>query len=144
MATQQDVQLEVSAKMETIDELLDATDRLLENVVHHWSHLLFEARFREQIVKAWQEIDFPLMRVEIDENAFEEVGLAGAQRELKLDAISAAFSSFAEAPSVKKLVTTLGWLLSILGSLAGISKRVEQTKEFIEVIQKLIDSSREP
>ena len=66
MATQQDVQLEVSAKMETIDELLDATDRLLENVVHHWSHLLFEARFREQIVKAWQEIDFPLMRVEID------------------------------------------------------------------------------
>jgi len=53
MATQQDVQLEVSAKMETIDELLDATDRLLENVVHHWSHLLFEARFREQIVNAW-------------------------------------------------------------------------------------------
>jgi hypothetical protein len=79
------------------------------------------------------------MRADIAEADLSEVGLAGAQLTLKLSGLSGVLQPFTMAPSVRKLLPVFDWVLSILGSLAGVSRLLEQLKEFLEVLQKLID-----
>lgn len=139
MAVAQSFQQPINPEPQGIDELLTTVQALLENMIFCWSDLLFAAAMRPQIREAWYELDFQAMRADIAEADLSEVGLAGAQLTLKLSGLSGVLQPFIMAPSVRKLLPVFDWVLSILGSLAGVSRLLEQLKEFLEVLQKLID-----
>lgn len=125
-----------------MDGLLSTVQALLENVVFCWSDLLFAQDMRETIRAAWEDLRIGSLRDEVaglSEEELQAVGLAGPQLTLKLAALSGVLTPFTLAPSIPRLLKVFDWLLSILGSLAGLSRHVEQLKEFVEVLQKLID-----
>ncbi|THF67462.1 hypothetical protein E6C76_03605 [Pseudothauera nasutitermitis] len=140
MPAVQQHQTPIPTHVDSIDDFLDATREILTDTVDNWSYLLFPERLRPQIEAAWDDLNFELTRIEIQDADLAEVGLEGAQLDLKLSAVSEALSDFARAPDVRKLLGVFDWLLAVLGSLAAVSKRVEQIKEFIEVLRKLIDA----
>ena len=128
-----------------MDGLLDTTQALLDNVVRCWSDLLFAQDMREPVRAAWADLSFARLREEVarlPEEDLYAVGLAGPQLNLKLAGLSQVLTPFTRAPSIPRLLKVFDWLLSILGSLAGLSRHVEQLKEFVEVLQKLIDWAR--
>ncbi len=138
MAIAQSYQQPINPEPQGIGELLETVQSLLENTVFCWSDLLFASAMRPKILEAWYELDFQTMRAEAAEADLSRVGLTGAQLALKLSGVSGALLSFTSAPSVRKLLAVFDWVLSILGSLAGVTGRLEQLKEFMEVLQKLI------
>lgn len=139
MDTQEALQQAINPEPQDIDEMLIAVQALLENVVFCWSDLLFAAAMRPQIRDAWSELDFQSLRADVADVDLSEVGLTGAQLKLKLAGLSGALTPFTTAPSLRKLLDVFDWVLSILGSLANLSRRVEQLKEFMEVLKKLGD-----
>lgn len=133
------LQEEIPTEVANINEFLVATQILLSNMVGRWSYLLFPSHHRDGIVKAWESIEFDDIQHQLSTSELEQVGLAGPQLELKMSVLSEALKDFVNAPNIRKLIKVVDRVLSILGSMAGISKVVEQLKEFIEVLQKLID-----
>lgn len=128
-----------------MDGLLATTQALLDNVVWCWSDLLFAQDMREPVRAAWVDLSFDRLRGEVADLPEEDlyaVGLAGPQLNLKLAGLSQVLTPFTLAPTIPRLLKVFDWLLSILGSLAGLSRHVEQLKEFVEVLQKLIDWAR--
>ena len=132
----------INTDVATIGDLINMSEYLIYNVDYCWSGLLFRESVREKISAARNELDFDAMRNEVfeDENQLSEVGLVGAQLDLKLSGLSEELVSFVETPSIQKLLSIFDWLISIFGSLANSSKKIEQLKEFIETLKNLIDA----
>ena len=138
-------QEEINPAPQDMDGLLAAVQALLDNVVWCWSDLLLAKDMREPVRAAWEDLQIERLRGEVaglPEEDLYAVGLAGPQLNLKLAGLSQVLTPFTLAPSVPRLLKVFDWLLSILGSLAGLSRHVEQLKEFVEVLQKLIDWAR--
>lgn len=134
-----------------IPGFLAQVEQLFDEIAGSWSPILFKEKFRLFISNAWNEIKLgmrtPASTLASITNSFnnlatavlDEAGLAGAQLQLKLEGLNDAWKRFNENGTVRFLKHLLGWINSILGSLAAVIPPAETWKEFKEAIEKLIE-----
>ena len=125
----------------SMEDVLYFAQDLLGNIVGCWRGLLFDERHRQALEHAWRDIytDSLVAELEAVSSELDAVGLGGSQLALKLGGLVASISVFRQFPSVRKLLSVLDWLISLLASLARKNEKVEQLKELIEAVQKLMN-----
>jgi hypothetical protein len=131
-----------------LEEFLNETQGLLDNIVGPWSQILFEENDREPLEIAWTELRPALPDIEYQlhdalPHQLEEAGLSGNQLTAKLKWLNDAWKKFKEKGTVKLLKKLLEWINLILGSIAIIVPKAEALKELKEAIEKLINKGQD-
>ncbi|HZZ77121.1 MAG TPA: hypothetical protein VFE62_01300 [Gemmataceae bacterium] len=125
---------------------LEDVDKLFDNIVDCWSHILFKESDRQPVADAWAEVksNLPTLIVAINSannrSKLKDAGLENGskQLELKLKGVSDAWSRFWLSGTVRLLKDLLSWINAILGSIASAIPGGEGIKELKEAIEKLI------
>ena len=129
-----------------LEEFLKEIEKLFDNIVRHWNHVLFREEDRDPISDAWDELKptFGSLRNQVGYKTaedFEIVGLAGQQLKLKLKGLQDSWRRFFKSGTVRLLKELLDWINSILESLGKIIPGVDAVKEFKDALEKLIQYS---
>ncbi len=127
-----------------IPHFFDESEKLFDEITGSWSPILFKEKFRQPILDAWYAVKGKILSIKssfqnLTTTALDEAGLIGDQLGLKLAGLSDVWERFHQNGTVKFLSYLLGWVNSILGSLATLIPQVEAWKEFKEVIEKLLE-----
>jgi hypothetical protein len=127
-----------------IPHFFDEIANLFDEITTSWSPILFKEKFRQPILDAWYAVKSTIISIKssfysLVATTLDEAGLSGKQLDLKLTGLSDAWTSFKENGTLRFLKDLLGWVNSILGSLARVIPQVEGWKEFKEAIEKLLE-----
>jgi len=132
-----------------IPDFFDFVTQLFDEITGSWSPILFKQKFRQPILDAWNAIKGTVSSVMSSFNSLattdlQNAGLIGKQLDLKLAGLNAAWTNFLQNGTVRFLKDLLGWVNSLLGSLATLIPPVEAWKEFKEAMEKLVEPTAYP
>jgi hypothetical protein len=131
-----------------IPQFFDFVTDLFDEITGSWSPILFKQKFRQPILDAWNAIkatvpsvkdSFKNLVVTVQTKLLQDAGLIGKQLDLKFAGLNAAWINFLQNGTVGFLKDLLGWVNSLLGSLAAVLPQIEAWKEFKEAIEKLFE-----
>ena len=130
----------------TLEEFLNETESLFDNITGPWAQLLSEQSDRQNLLDAWTDLknDLLVIKSEVtsaDPQKLKDAGLNGKQLTSKLGWISRAWERFHKSGTVKLLRKLLQWINVLLGSIAKLIFKGEAIKELKEAIEKLIRPS---
>jgi hypothetical protein len=130
-----------------IPQFFDVVTELFDEITGSWGPILFKQKFRLPILEAWNAIKTTVSSVKDSFNdlvvtaqtKLQDAGLIGKQLDLKFAGLNAAWTNFLQNGTVRFLKDLLGWVNSLLGSLAAVIPQVEAWKEFKEAREKLFE-----
>src|SRR5215470_18314273 len=113
---------EPTLPIENIDQFFREIQDLVDNITGPWRSLLFEESDRGLLANAWTELKprlavIPQQILQISKGLLEQLGLDGAQLELKLSRLNQVWTNFKEKGKPKRLKKLLELIIDLLGSL---------------------------
>ena len=129
---------------EDLLRFLEETEKIMAEIVERREQL-FRSGLRELIRQAWDEVRprFGKLREGVTSGVFddrlEEVGLRGAQLELKMRGFGMALDEFRRSSTLDLLKKLLDWINIILKSLASAIPGGEPIVELKEILEKEIE-----
>jgi hypothetical protein len=129
-----------------LDQLLDETEGLCDNMAGPWNQLLFTRPDRPLVSSAWAEIKGTLAGVralvrDAAETVLQQAGLRGQQLALKLKMVGDAWTNFSDLGTVGRLKFLLGCVGRVLESVAKAVPGGEALFEFVGVVERLIEKA---
>lgn len=128
---------------EYLTRFLDEVEHLMAEIVEQRERF-FRAELRELIQRAWDEVRprFGKLRDALSSGVFDdrldEVGLRGAQLELKMRGFGLALEEFRRSGRLGLLKKLLDWINTILKSLVAAIPGGEPIVELKEILEKEI------